>query len=835
MSDTKETGDNKLTLSKGKTLQLKKSVDPGQVRQSISQRRGKSVVVERKRRRVVSRDTETKAPAEPEVEESVEDGADSHLTTDERAVRAKALEEARKAEVERKAQEEIEQKREAEERAKREAEEAARAAEEEKVKAEAPAEEATPEPEPEPVVPPQALEPTPKPESKPRVKAAPTPPPVEEDDRRRKVKPVDRPKNRPTTRAEPRRRERPLTIQRALDDGAEERQRSLAAMRRAREKRKAAARQPDEPRKLFREVVVPESITVAELANRMSERSVAVVRELAKIGVMVTADEEIDADTAELVITEMGHTIRRVAEADVEIGLVEDTEEEDEKDLQPRPPVVTVMGHVDHGKTSLLDALRATDVVAGEAGGITQHIGAYQVNLAGGEKITFLDTPGHAAFTAMRARGAQATDLVVLVVASDDGVMPQTIEAIQHAKAAEVPIIVAINKMDKPDATPDRVRQELLQHEIIVEGMGGDVLDVEVSATEKMNLDKLEEAITLQAELMELKANPDRPASGVVIEATLDKGRGSVASVLVTRGTLKVGDIFVAGAEWGRVRALIDDKGKQIKEAGPSLPVEVLGLGGTPTAGDEFAVVENDARAREVSEYRQRQRRELENVAQPRASLEAMLDKLQSDEVQELPVVVKADVHGSAEAVVGALEKMNTDEVAVKVLLTGVGGVSESDVVLAEASNAPILAFNVRAPGKVRSQAEAQGVEIRYYSVIYDLVDDIKAALSGMLAPEIRETILGTADVKDVFAAGKGKAAGCIVVDGTVKADAKARLLRDDVVIYTGEMRSLRRFKDEVKEVAAGTECGIALENFDDIKAGDTIEVFETEELARSL
>ncbi|MFN3230802.1 MAG: translation initiation factor IF-2 [Alphaproteobacteria bacterium] len=834
MSDTKETGDKKLTLGTGKTLQLKKSVEPGQVRQSISQRRGKSVVVERKRRRVVARDTEPK-PAEPEVKEVLDDAGDSHLTEDERAVRAKALEEARKADIERQAREEEEAAKAAEEQKKREAEEAERQKREaEEAKPEEAAEEqaAEPEPQPEPAPPVEAAAPAPKPRAKP-APAAPEPVESEEDNRRKKLRPVDRPKNRPATRNEPRRRERPLTIQRALDDGAEERQRSLAAMRRAREKRKAAAQQSGGPQKLFREVVVPERITVAELANRMSERSVAVVRELGKIGVMVASEDEIDADTAELVITEMGHKIRRVAEADVEIGMT--GEEDDPKDMKPRPPVVTVMGHVDHGKTSLLDALRATDVVTGEAGGITQHIGAYQVTLAGGDRITFLDTPGHAAFTAMRARGAQATDLVVLVVAADDGVMPQTIEAIQHAKAADVPIIVAINKIDRPEATPDRVRQELLQHEIVVEGMGGDVLDVEVSALQKTNLDKLEEAIILQSELMELKANPNRPAEGVVVEATLDKGRGSVASVLVTRGSLRVGDVFVAGAEWGRVRALIDDKGNQITEAGPSLPVEVLGANNTPTAGDDFAVVDSEASAREISEYRQRQRRELESVAQPRASLEAMLDQLKADELQEMPIVIKADVQGSAEAVVGALEKMNTDEVAVKVLLNGVGGITESDVVLAEASKAPILAFNVRAPGKVRALAESQGVEIRYYSVIYNLIDDIKAALSGMLAPEIRETILGVAEVKDVFNAGKGKAAGCIVVDGAIRADAKARLLRDDVVVYTGELKSLRRFKDEVKEVNAGTECGMALQNFDDIKAGDLIEVFETEELARSL
>jgi translation initiation factor IF-2 len=856
MSETKEPGDTKLTLSVGKTLQLKKTVDAGQVRQSLSHGRGKSVVVERKRRRVFTRDGEQSGPAD------LHEAGDGHLTQGEKAVRARALEEARRQEelerkrqeeeTRRRAEEEARRRAEEEERARREAEEAARRAREEAARpkaeqaapsAEAPLRDpnisvAKPKPRVEPAAPAAPPEPAAddarRPKADDRARTARLIDEEEEDERRRKARAgAAKVHAKPAPKTDSRRANSKLTVQRALDDGAEERQRSLAAMRRAREKQKANRRVSGAPEKLFREVVVPEQITVAELANRMTERANDVVRELMKIGVLVSVNDTIDADTAELVVTEMGHKMKRVAEADVEIGLAGEADRPG--DLRPRPPVVTVMGHVDHGKTSLLDALRATDVVSGEAGGITQHIGAYQVTMPGGERITFLDTPGHSAFTAMRARGAQVTDIVVLVVAADDGMMPQTVEAIQHARAAGVPIIVAINKIDKYEADPDRIRQALLQHEIVVEKLGGDVLDVEVSAKQRLNLDKLEEAIILQAEVLELKANPDRAAEGVVIESTLDKGRGAVATVLVTRGTLRVGDVFVAGAEAGRVRALIDDKGNSLREAGPALPVAVLGAAGTPIAGDEFLVVESEARAREISEYRQRQLKEKTAAPVARVSLEAMLDKLKTRETQELPVVIKADAHGSAEAIAGALQAMNTDEVAVKVLLSGVGGVTESDVMLAEASKAPILAFNVRAPGKTRQLAEQQGVEIRYYSVIYDLVDEIKAALSGMLSPEIRETVLGVAEVKEVFNAGKGKAAGCIVVDGAVRADARARVLRDDVVVHDGRVSSLRRFRDEVKEVAAGTECGIAIENFNDVKAGDRIEVYSVEERARTL
>jgi len=846
MSDSTDKGTSKLTLSGRKTLQLKKTVDAGQVRQSLSHGRGKSVVVERKRRRVIAVDTDEpiveEAPVEtvvvaPVVDEVAE--GPSHLTNEERAVRARVLDAARKEAVQKKKDDDARAVVEAEERAVQEAEDAKRRVEEDRVakenadkeaveaKARA-AEEAAnptkPDAAPELVQPPVIREDA----QRPRREAA------KADDGAKRARPVERPKSKPVSRSEPRRRDKKLTIARALDDGAEERQRSLAAVRRAREKQRAAMRSTKEsPVKITRDVIVPEEIAVGELANRMAVRGADVVRELMKIGVMSTVNDVIDADTAELIVTEMGHRITRVTEADVESDLF--TGKDDPADMVTRPPVVTIMGHVDHGKTSLLDALRSTDVVAGEAGGITQHIGAYQVALATGAQITFLDTPGHAAFTAMRARGAQATDIVVLVVAADDGIMPQTIEAIQHAKAADVPIIVAINKMDKAGADPDRIRQELLQHEIVVEEMGGDVLNIEVSALEHTNLDKLEEAISLQAELLELKANPDRSAEGVVIESMLDKGRGSVATVLITRGSLNIGDVFVSGPEWGRVRAMFDDKGNQIKTALPSQPIEVLGLSGTPSAGDDFAVVENENRAREISDYRMRQKRISAGSAAPRASLEAMLERLKTDSVSEFPVIIKADVNGSAEAVAGALNQMNTDEVAVKVVLSGVGGISESDVTLARSAGAPIFGFNVRAGAKSRRLAEASGVEIRYYSVIYDLVDDVKATLTGMLAPEIRETIIGTANVQDVFAAGKGKAAGCIVVDGVVRAQANARLLRDDVVVYTGEIGSVRRFKDEVKEVNAGTECGISLVDFNDVKSGDVIEIYTVEERARTL
>ena len=652
--------------------------------------------------------------------------------------------------------------------------------------------------------------------------------------RRPERRPVERPKQTPRARTEPRRRSGRITVTEALAD-REERVRSLASIRRERERRKQLAADSGESQgKILREVVVPETITVQELANRMAERGVDVVRSLMGLGVMATVNQAIDADTAELVVAEFGHKLRRVSEADVEIGLKGDTD--DEGDLVIRPPVVTVMGHVDHGKTSLLDAIRASDVAAGEAGGITQHIGAYQVTTPSGSKITFIDTPGHAAFTAMRARGADVTDLVILVVAADDGVMPQTIEAINHAKAANVPLIVAVNKMDLPNANPNKVKQELLQYEVIPEEMGGDVQIVEVSAMKKQNLDGLEEIIQLRAEFLELQANPNRDAEGVVVEAQLDRGRGAVATVLVQRGTLRVGDIFVAGSQWGRVRAMLDSHGNNVEEAGPSMPVEVLGLNGAPGAGEEFNVVENERRAREVAEYRQRMERERRAVAGARGSLEQMFSNLQDSEKKEFPLLFKADVRGSLEAITSAVENLGNDEVAARVLHGGVGGITESDIDLARASNAVVIGFNVRANPQAQEMARQENVEIRYYSIIYELVDDLRKAMSGLLAPEIRETIIGGALVQEVFNVSKiGKIAGCRVSTGLARRQARIRLLRDDVVIHTGSLKSLKRFKDDANEVREGNECGVALENYQDIQAGDQIEFFEVEEVERSL
>ena len=613
------------------------------------------------------------------------------------------------------------------------------------------------------------------------------------------------------------------------------RERSVASFRRRTQRLKGhASNEPKE--KLVREVTIPEAITISELANRMAERAVDVIRLLMKQGQMVKINDVIDADTAQLIAEEMGHTVHRVAEADVEEGLFDVAD--DAAQMLPRAPVVTVMGHVDHGKTSLLDAIRSTNVVAGEAGGITQHIGAYQVTAPSGAKITFIDTPGHAAFTAMRARGAKVTDIVVLVVAADDGVMPQTVEAIHHAKAAKVPIIVAINKIDKPDANPNRVRTELLQHEIQVESLGGEVVDVEVSATKKTNIDKLLEMIGLQAEILELKANPNRPAEGTVIEAKLDRGRGPVATVLVQRGTLHVGDIVVAGAEWGRVRALVSDTGEPVEAAGPSMPVEVLGFSGTPDASDRLAVVENEARAREVTDYRARQKREktATRATGMRGSLEQMMAQAKTSGRKEFPLIIKADVQGSLEAVIGALDKMATEEVAARVLHAGVGGITESDVTLAEASGVPIIAFNVRANKEAREAAERVGIEIRYYNIIYDLVDDVKKAMSGLLAPTLRETMLGNAQILEIFKVSKvGKIAGCRVTDGTVERGANVRLIRDNVVIHEGKLSQLKRFKDDVKEVSSGMECGMAFENYQDMRAGDVIECYRVETIQRSL
>ncbi len=857
MTDQKETDGKKkkLTLSRPGKLELNKTVDAGQVRQSFSHGRTKSVAVEVRRKRTFKqaddgamtevRDMpalQEEAPQEPDapVEPVAKEAAPPArtLTEQERAARMRALEGARQAETEiaenraereameakrrdeEKRQREIEDERRKEEEARRRTEEeerrkleeeASRRAAEQAARLEA-ADSATGE------------------TAKPKGKAKGELRADNNEDAKRSGRADAR---KPTPRrGGDRRRSGKLTISQALND--EERQRSLASVRRQREREKRASSGPKESVKVFRDVTIPESITVQELANRMTERAGDVIKALMNNGIMATITETIDAETAELLVTEFGHTPKRVSESDVEIGLKGD--DDDDENLQPRPPVVTIMGHVDHGKTSLLDALRSTDVAAGEAGGITQHIGAYQVEIESGDKITFLDTPGHEAFTAMRSRGANATDIVVLVVAADDGIMPQTVEAIDHAKAAEVPIIVAINKIDRPEANPDRVRSELLSHDLVVESMGGDVLAVEVSAVEKTNLEKLQEAIVLQAEILEITANSDRNAEGVVVEAKVETGRGSVATVLVQRGTLKLGDIVVAGAQWGKVRALLDDAGERTGSAGPSTPVEILGLGGTPDAGDEFSVVENEARAREITEFRQRRDRDAKVQAGARGTLDEMFSQIQAGQVKEIPVVVKADVQGSVEAIVQSAQNLSNEEVSVRVLHTGVGGINESDVTLAKASNAMMVGFNVRANAQARQLAEAEGLDIRYYAIIYDLVDDLKSMLTGMLAPQIRETFLGNAAIKEVFNITKvGRVAGCEVTEGVVRRGSRVRLLRDDVVIHEGALSTLKRFKDEVREVTQGFECGMAFENYQDIKEGDEIECFDVEEIARTL
>lgn len=670
-------------------------------------------------------------------------------------------------------------------------------------------------------------------------KTAAAPAPRDQDEGRRGG-PAKRPAKadaapKPTRGRQDNRRRGKLTLANVTGDG-EGRARSLSAMRRRQEKIKRAQMGVSEPReKIAREVTLPETITIQELAQRMTERAVDVVKFMMKQGQMMKPGDLIDADTAELIAEEFGHKVKRVSESDVEEGIfdIEDRAE----DLRSRPPVVTIMGHVDHGKTSLLDALRNANVVSGEAGGITQHIGAYQVE-KDGQKITFLDTPGHAAFTAMRARGAQATDIAILVVAADDSVMPQTIESINHIKAAGVPMIVAINKIDKPDADAGKVRAELLQHEVFVETMGGETQEVEVSALKGTNIDGLLDAILLQAEILELKANPDRTAEGVVVEAKLDKGRGAVATVLVQAGTLRTGDIVVAGDEWGKVRAIIDDRGDNLNEAAPSLPVEILGLNGTPQAGDKVAVVDSEARAREISDYRQRKAREIAVARQAgaRGSLEQMMAAAQASETAEFPLVVKGDVQGSVEAILGALEKLGTDEVRARIVHSGAGGITETDVSLAESTGAAIMGFNVRANKQAREAAEASGVEIRYYNIIYNLLDDVKAAMEGLLSPERRETFLGNAEILEVFNISKvGRVAGCRVTEGRVERGAGVRLIRDSVVIHEGRLKTLKRFKDEVNDVPVGQECGMAFENYEDIRAGDVIECFRVEEVARTL
>ena len=897
MSDTKNNGGDKTLHVPSKTLSLKRPVEQGVVRQSFSHGRTKAVVVEKVKRRTIGPGETPKAEAAPAAPVAPAPAAPAPaaakpapagrasgrapapgkeargaqatqrstsgvvlrtLTDEERDARALALVEARKRETEdrKRAEEEAKIRAERDERErveraaaearKREEEERRRHDDEVKRKAEveakrrlgdsAPAAPAGGAPRSAPAADPSARRPMSAPAPR-----GPMPVEAEEDDRPRGAPRRGAGPARPAAPARPERtragdekRRGRLTVS-AATSGEEERTRSVAAFRRRVQRLKGAG-MAEQKEKIAREVTIPETITIQELANRMTERAVDVIRFLMKQGQLVKITDVIDADTAQLVAEEFGHTVKRVAEADVEEGLFDTPDADDH--LEARPPVVTIMGHVDHGKTSLLDAIRHANVVAGEAGGITQHIGAYQVTAPNGDKITFIDTPGHAAFTAMRARGAKVTDIVVLVVAADDGVMPQTIEAINHAKAAKVPLIIAINKIDKPNVDPQRVRTELLQYEVQVESMGGDVLEVEVSAKNRTNLDKLLDAIALQSEILDLKSNPDRAAEGTVIEAKLDRGRGPVATVLVQRGTLKTGDIVIAGSEWGRVRALVSDTGAQVQKAGPSVPVEILGFNGAPEAGDRVAAVENEARAREITEYRTRQKREraAARAGKARGSLADMMSQLKTAGRKEFPLVVKGDVQGSVEAIIGALDKLGTDEVGARVIHAGAGGINESDITLAEASGAAVIGFNVRANKEAREAAERSGTEIRYYNIIYDLVDDVKQAMSGLLAPTLREERLGEARILQVFGVSKiGKVAGCLVQDGRVERGANVRLIRDNVVIHEGKLSTLKRFKDEVKEVPSGQECGMAFENYQDMREGDIIECYRIEEVRRSL
>ena len=820
-------------------LGLKRTVETGKVKQSFSHGRSNTVVVEVKKRRILGKPGEAPPPAEPKVEAAAPAPApkpvapepkpatrrpvdditarkemQQRLLREAEEARMTSLEEARRREDRAKVEQTEEEKRRAEENRKAEEEAAKRAAEEAAEAERRAAEEAAA---------PAPAEETPR------------------DEERRFTRPAAAPAHAPKRpeparpsrgRGDDRRHSGKLTVSRALSGEDDSRARSLAALRRAREKEKRAHQSQGPSAKQYRDVDVPEAITVQELAKRMGERGADLVKSLFKMGTPVTITETIDQDTAELLIEEFGHRINRVSDSDVDIQSEADIDADNT--LKARPPVVTIMGHVDHGKTSLLDAIRGAKVQSGEAGGITQHIGAYQVAMKDKSKITFLDTPGHEAFTEMRARGANVTDIVILVVAADDGLKPQTVEAINHTKAAGVPMIVAINKIDKPGANPQKVREELLQHEIIVEAMGGDVQDVEVSAKEKTNLDGLLEAINLQAEILELKANPDRAAEATVVEAKLDKGRGPLATVLVQRGTLRVGDVFVAGAASGKVRAMIDDHGRAVKEAGPSFPVEVLGLGAVPSAGDPLTVVENEARAREVAAYRQSVIDKKRTTTAP-VSLENMFASKASQTI-EFPMVVKADVQGSVEAIVNAVNKISTDEIRVRVLHSGVGAITESDVTLAASTGAPIIGFNVRPNAKAREAVNRTKVELRYYDVIYHLTDWVKEAMAGELGPEIIETVVGRAEVKEVFPAGKkDKAAGLLVLEGVIRKNLHARLTRDDVIVSKTTISSLRRFKDDVKEVVAGMECGVLLADTNDIKPGDNLEVFETEERARTL
>ena len=880
MTETKDTTDKTLRGNARKPLSLQRTVESGHVRQNFSHGRSKSVVVEKRRTRKLGSPgaQEAEAPPieatpEPELpqkrpptrpetaapQKTSAAAAMRGLSTEERDARARALAAA-------KVREDLERDEEAE-RVKTAPPpasvaapaEVARPATAEVLPTPAPsAETARPRPRADgaPAAKPRtsynnpALQP--REGGKPRELDIPGPPRFkpdgeapkrtgravaveanEEDEGRGGIKKGKPGTRTPQPKVDEKRERVKLTINNAFDE--KQRERSLASLKRRREREKLKAMGISQAReKIVREVVIPEVITIQELANRMTERAVDVIKYLMKEGEMHQINDVLDADTAELIVQEFGHTPKRVSEADVETGFIGDKDEEGV--LVPRAPVVTIMGHVDHGKTSLLDAIRQTNVVGGEAGGITQHIGAYQVTTPEGERITFIDTPGHEAFTAMRARGAQVTDIVVLVVAADDGVMPQTVEAINHAKAAGVPIIVAINKIDKPQADPNRVRTELLQHEIVVESMSGETLEVPVSALKRTNLDKLLEAIHLQAEILDLKANPNRSAEGVVVEAKLERGRGPVGTVLVQRGTLHVGDIVVASTAWGRVRALIDDRGQNTESAGPSVPAEILGFDSAPEAGDPFAVVESEARAREITDYRVRKRREALGSAGTARTLEQMMQQLKDAGRKEFTLLVKGDVQGSVEAITGALKKLGTDEVQARIVHAGVGGITESDVALASTSKAVIVGFNVRANAQAKSAADRDGVEIRYYNIIYDLVDDVKAAMSGLLAPTIREIFLGKAEILEVFNISHvGKVAGCRVVEGKVERGAKVRLIRDDVVIHEGTLSTLKRFKDEVREVPAGQECGMAFASYQDIRAGDHIECFNVETVTRSL
>lgn len=849
------TDDNNNDAGGKKTITLNRpGLGQGTVRQDIGRGRSKAVVVETRKRRISRPEEDKPAPAvvvKPRVEapKPAPRAASApspmrkrpvvetkiRLSANEMEARRRALEGSRVREVEDRKRAEIEAVKRAEQDKLRaiEAEELARKQAEEDLRIQKEAEEnKRAEDQARKKAPVKSDNETPAPVRRNTGQADAAPAKAAP----RGGKPVrpEAPKPTRNARGQDDRRRGKLTLSTALNDDAG-RSRSLAATRRRQEKIRRAQMEPEIREKIAREVTLPETITIQELSQRMAERSVDVIKYLMKEGQMMTAGDVIDADMAELIASEFGHTVKRVSESDVEDSIF-DTKD-DEGVLVPRSPVVTIMGHVDHGKTSLLDALRNANVVSGEAGGITQHIGAYQVE-QDGQKITFIDTPGHAAFTAMRARGAEVTDIAILVVAADDSVMPQTIESINHAKAAGVPIIVAINKMDKPSADPQKVRTELLQHEVFVESMGGDVLEVEVSALKGTNLDKLLEAILLQSEVLDLHANADRTAEGTVVEARLDRGRGSVATVLVSKGTLHPGEIIVAGDQWGKVRALVTDKGDHVKEAGPAVPVEVLGFNGPPKAGDRFAVVENEAKAREYAEYRQRLARDKAAARQSgsRGSLEQMMTKLQVTGTSEFALLIKGDVQGSIEAIIGSLDKISTDEVAARIVHSAAGGITESDVALAEASEAPIIAFNVRASKQARDAAEAAGVEIRYYSIIYDLIDDVKSAMSGLLSPERRETFLGYAEILEVFNITKlGKVAGCRITEGKVERGSGVRLLRDNVVIHEGNLKTLKRFKDEVSEVNTGQECGMAFENYEDIREKDVIECFRVEHIERSL